>query len=331
MKHLSWFSLPVGALMGYGYASVCIIEALQRKKIRVDFDKEIAPVGINFIQPEYYKTYKKQYKIGYTPWESTVIPDAWRYLMESQDELWTTSQFCKEVYANYDIDTTVVPHGIDPEVFKIQERTLVDKFIFYHIGSPTEGKGSQRVVDAFLDLFDGQDDKMLVLKSTGETNARWTDKKGFYHGNAGNHPQIQVVKFDLTVEDMSHLYNIAHCFVYPSNGEGFGLIPFQAMATGIPILVTNGTGMKDFAHYGLPLKCEPEEAHGIHLGMWDKPDEQHLRELMQHVVDNWEAENKRAIQNARIIHATQTWDIVADQIVDLIGDKIESQSIMYPN
>jgi len=315
-------------MMGYGYASVCLIQALQRKEVRVDFMSEKAPVHLNFIQPEWYQRPNlKQYRIGYTPWESTVIPDGWPALMNAQDEIWTPSNFCKDVFARYGIESKVVPHGIDPEVYSISERTLNDKFIFFHIGSPTERKGSQLVVDAFVDLFEGNDDVQLLLKSSGPTNARWRDKKDVYRGNAGNHPQISVVEFDISTEDMAKLYHRSHCFVYPSNGEGFGLIPFQAMATGMPTIVTDATAMSDFAHYGLPLKSTPEEGYGIHLGEWAAPDEDHLRELMLHVYANWAEENKRAIQNARIIHNTQTWDHVAQQVLDILGDKLNSRWI----
>lgn len=324
-KHLSWYSSPTGAMMGYGYASLCLIEALQRQKVRVDFLSEKAPVHISFIQPEWYQTPKQtQYKVGYTPWESTVIPLHWKEYMDFEDEIWTTSSFCQEIFANYDIESKVVPHGVDPEVFFINERTLGDQFIFYHAGSPTERKGGQLVVDAFVELFDDRDDVRLLMKSTGPTNARWTDKHGNYHGNAGNHPRIDVVEFDLTVEDMAKLYHRTNCFVYPSSGEGFGLLPFQAIATGMPTILTNATGMTDFSNLAIPLNWTEDDGVGIHLGKWAKPDYKHLKELMLHVVDNWEEENKKAVQNARILHGSKTWDHVAMQVVDILGDKLDA-------
>jgi glycosyltransferase involved in cell wall biosynthesis len=310
--------------MGYGYASVCLIEALQRQQVRVDFMNETAPAHISFIQPPWYQTpHKKQYSVGYTPWESSVLPEGWKGPMDEQDEIWTPSKYCQEVFANYDIEAKVVPHGIDPEIYSINERILNKPFVFYHAGSPTERKGSQLVVDAFIDLFEGNSDVILLLKSSGPTNARWRDKKGHYHGNAAKHPQIQVVEFGVEVEDMARLYHRAHCFVYPSNGEGFGLIPFQAIATGMPTILTDATALSDFAHLGIPLKSTPEEGYGIHKGMWAAPDKDHLRELMLKVYENWEEENKKAVQNARILHATQTWDHVAKQVVDILGDHLE--------
>lgn len=322
MKHLSWYSSPTGEMMGYGYAAVSLIQALQREQVRVDFLNEDAPVHISFIQPEWYQTpSKSQYSIGYTPWESSEIPDSWPEYMQAVDEIWTTSSYCKDVYAKYGIESTVVPHGIDPEVFQINERTLTDKFVFFHAGSPTERKGSQYVVDAFLELFGTNDDVILLLKSTGPTNARWVGNSQ-YHGNAGNHPRIHVVEFDISHEDMAQLYYRSHCFVYPSRGEGFGLLPFQALATGVPTILTNATGMTDFAHYGIPLKWKETKGYGIHLGNWAEPDYEDLKVQMLSVFNNWGEYNKKAIQNARIIHNTQTWGHIAKDIITLLGDKI---------
>lgn len=323
IKHLSWYSAPTGAFMGYGYASVCIIEALQRQRIRVDFMNSEAPVHLSFIQPEWYQVPNyDQYRIGYTPWESSEIPSSWKGLMDQQDEIWTTSTYCQEVFANYGIDSIIIPHGIDPEVFTINERTMTDKFVFYHAGGPTDRKGGQKVVDAFVELFEDNDSVHLLMKSSGPTNARWIDKHDTYHGNAGNHPRIHVVESDIDVYDMAKLYHRANCFVYPSNGEGFGLLPFQAIATGMPTILTDATGMSDFAKWGIGLKSSPAEGEGLHLGKWVQPDLDDLREKMLYVYNNWEEANKKAVQNARILHNTQTWDHVANQIYGLIGDKL---------
>jgi glycosyltransferase involved in cell wall biosynthesis len=160
------------------------------------------------------------------------------------------------------------------------------------------------------------------MKSSGPTNARWIDGEEYY-GNAGNHPRINVIEHDLELEDMAKLYNAAHCCVYPGNGEGFGLIPFQAIATGLPTIVTDLTGTADFAHYSMPLKATWGPGEGIHLGDWAIPDFDHLCELMEHVVNNWEDEKKKAMHSANIIHNTQTWDHVIDQMINLLGEKVE--------
>src|SRR5205807_7448785 len=56
------------------------------------------------------------------------------------------------------------------------------------------------------------------------------------------------------------LYQNAHCYLQPSRGEGFGLQPLQALACGIPTILTDAHGHKDFAHLGLGLSSKMAKA-----------------------------------------------------------------------
>lgn len=319
---IAWFTPPVGAAVGYGYAAVNLIKALQDRGVKVAFNSYDSKVHISFVQPQLYEGQVGQYRIGYTPWESTEIPAAWVDQINERDEFWTTSRWCQKVFQNYGLDPTVVHHGIDPEDFPIFDRSVSDKFNFLHIGEPTERKGGQRVVNAFVDLFEGRDDIRLIMKANGEVSARWRDQRGQYHGNAALHPQITVHTDRFSSAQMRHLYHTAHCMVYPTNGEGFGLIPFQAIATGLPTICTNATACSDFAEMSMPLKSTPIEGYGIHLGEWADPDLTHLKELMMKAVDDWESEKQKAIRSARVIHEEMKWSDVASLVLLLLGDKI---------
>lgn len=318
---ISWFTPPIGDRVGYGYAAVSLIRAIQKKRVKVVFNSNEPLVHISFIQPEYYNGEPNQHKIGYTPWESTEIPQAWPFYMGQQDEMWTTSRFCQAIFAKYDIESKVVSHGIDPNYFTIYDRYVGDKFYFFHMGGPTGRKGGQKVVDTFIDLFDGNKDVQLILKSNGPTETRWRTKKRYF-GSAKNHPQIYAIEKHLEIDQLVALYHQAHCMVYPSNGEGFGLIPFQALATGMPTICTNATGCTEFATMSEPLNWERADGYGVHLGQWAEPDTEHLRELMLKVYNNYKECKKKALHAAHIIHEEQTWDCIADQVLEILGDKI---------
>lgn len=325
---ISWFTLPVGSGVGYGYAAVSLIRAIQSKLIKVSYDSTEPLVHISFIQPEYYSGINDQYRIGYTPWESTVVPDSWPMVMKSMDEIWTTSKFCKDVYRDYGIESIVVPHGIDPEVFPIMERTVADKFVFFHVGGPTQRKGGQRVVDAFLKVFDNEKykDVYLLMKSNGDSEARWYED-GSYKGNVDTHPKIQVITSAIDEYDMGKLYQAGHCMVYPTNGEGFGLIPFQAIATGMPTICTDATGCADFAKLSVPLDYAWTSGEGVHLGEWIEPSFDDLCDKMLYVYENWEEVKKETLKNAYVIQEEQTWEVVASQVIGLLGDKIYEKAI----
>lgn len=324
MKQVGWFSPPgIGDKMGYGYAAVMLIKALQEHDVKVAYDNREVKCHISFIQPEFYSGNLDQYRIGYTPWESSVVPDSWQSTMSVMQEIWTPSQYCVDIFEENNLNKIIrkVPHGIDPELWKVENRYLTDKFVFLHIGGPTARKGGQRVVDAFLDLFDGNDDVMLVLKSNEDTECRFYEN-GVDFKSASHHPQIAAIGYQVSVEDLVKIYNQAHCLVYPTNGEGFGLIPFQGIATGLPTIVTNATACADFANLSVPLDSKPTPGVGVHLGDWVEPDPDDLRDKMKYVYDNYNEVKEKTLESARLIHNTQTWHHVAAQVIDILGEKI---------
>lgn len=324
MNKIGWFSPPgIGEGMGYGYAAVKTIRGLQNAGVTVSYDNREVKCHISFIQPEFYSGNSDQYRIGYTPWESSEIPDTWFSIMNTMQEIWTPSNYCKDIFEDNKVNKIirVVPHGIDGDIWRIENRYLTDKFVFLHVGGPTARKGGQRVVDAFLDLFDGNKDVMLILKSNESTETRFYED-GVNFRSAKHHPQILNIDQSIEVEDLVKIYNKSHCLVYPTNGEGFGLIPFQGIATGLPTITTNATACADFAELSIPLDSKPAPGNGVHLGDWVEPDLDDLRDKMKYVFDNFNEVKEKTLHSANIIHATQTWDHVGRMIIDILGEKI---------
>lgn len=327
MRQIGWFSPPgIGEGMGYGYAAVRTIKALQSCGVEVLYDNRETKCHISFIQPEFYSGNLDQYRVGYTPWESSVIPDFWPETMNQMQEIWTPSTFCANIFEEYKVNDIirVVPHGIDGELWKIENRYIRDKFIFLHIGGPAERKGGQRVVDAFLDLFDGNKDVLLILKSNEATECRFYEN-GVDFKSARYHPQILSIDYSVDVEDLIKIYNQSHCLVYPTNGEGFGLIPFQGIATGLPTIVTNATACADFAEMSVPLDSSPAPGKGVHLGDWVNPDLDDLRDKMKYVYENFDEVKEKTLHSANVIHSTQTWDHIGRMIIDIFGEKISQR------
>ena len=93
MKKISWFSVQntdiSGALwssQGYTNAAVSTITSIQEKGVAVSFNDPEIPFHINFCQPYQYQL-NNTYNVGYTPWESTKIPEGWHYNMNVCDEI----------------------------------------------------------------------------------------------------------------------------------------------------------------------------------------------------------------------------------------------------
>jgi glycosyltransferase involved in cell wall biosynthesis len=326
MKKISWFSLNHEDASGeswfspgYFNAALSTIKALQKEECAVFYNRSDIPFHVNFCPPTYYQ-FNSKYTIGYTPWETTKIPGHWIDNMRKCDEVWTTSNFVKNVYEEHKVNANiyVIPHGVS-EDFKIIERELTSTFNFLHIGGDSKRKNAQMAVDAFLELYDGNNDFRLILKYNKFCMAE------VYLNNrlvpASLHPQIVAIPENLSTEDLIMLYHKAHCLIYPTMGEGFGMIPFEAIATGLPTIVTNLTGCADFAQYAMALDADLNKAtwndqlYASDTGDWASPDFEHLLELMENVVSEYEDVKKFFVKSARILHSEWSWDSTAAKIL----------------
>ena len=326
MKKISWFSLnnvdASGELwqsQGYFNAALNTIQALQSKKCAVFYNRDDIDFHINFLPPHYYQV-KNKYVVGYTPWESTKVPESWLYNMRRCNEIWATSNFVKDIYIENQVNANVhvIPHGVSPE-FSIYERELTGKFNFLHVGGDSKRKNAQMVVDAFLELYEGDMDYQLVLNYN-----KFCHAEAYVDGQlrqASHHPQIVGIPDIFNTDDLVSLYHKCHCMVYPTMGEGFGMIPFESIATGMPTIVTNLTGTADFAKYSIPLSAKFVEAewnshsYNTDTGLWASPDFEELLDLMTHVVNEYDDFKKYALRSARILHSEWSWESTADKIL----------------
>jgi glycosyltransferase involved in cell wall biosynthesis len=60
-------------------------------------------------------------------------------------------------------------------------------------------------------------------------------------------PNIKISRISATDEDLRAAYSTAHCLIYPSKYEGFGLPPLEAMACGCPVITCNNSSISEVA------------------------------------------------------------------------------------
>jgi len=298
---------------GYGYAGENIVKSLNNLGHFVPFQDPKSKVQFNFSQPAHFKLHKNQYQISYTPWESTVIPEDWKEYIDACDEIWTTSDWCANVFEDngYKVDK-VYPHGIDPiwKPYKRQDDGIIK---FLHVGEPAPRKAGQMVVESFISLFGNNPEYSLTIKADQINTTRVYNN--FIDKNIIGAPEklysnINLITEVLTNEELVQLYNSHDVLIYPSYGEGFGFIPFQALATGMPTICTNG-----WAHYEKylgPLKLKSKIIDSPwpfpHKGKVFEPNRQHLLELMRDVSINFKAYSNYYFAQSTKIHKDYNWD-----------------------
>jgi glycosyltransferase involved in cell wall biosynthesis len=306
----------VGVECGYGYAAVELIKAWQRLGVPVwSFDRD-APVIFNFGQPHYYERIEGKLNIGYSPWESTGVPDAWLENMSHMDEIWTPCQANKEWYqdAGLEVPVRVLPHGVNAEHYPPVKRELPEDGVlkFLHIGEPTPRKGGDVAYRAFKAAFGERSDVLLTLKGRPRFNP--------YGEN------VQVISDRYSQEEMRDLYLSHHALVYPTNGEGFGFIPFNGAATCMPTFVTNWSAPLDYMHYCWPIEISAlvEPDYEPHIGLWAEPSEISLTYWMKHFTKYPQEYFDIAWDNGNVLQSDWSWDIIGSMALEFMNESLNS-------
>lgn len=301
---------------GYGYATVNMISSLERLGYQVSKNDSSADVEIWFDQPHHWKWSKGTYRIGYHPWESTRLKDGWVEKMNECDEVWTPSPVIAKWYQEYagvDVPVFVYEHGVDP-IWKKKPRPVTDKFNFLHVGAEASRKGGVETMRAFRRAFPHNRDVELNLKIIS---------KGW---NIGRFNRINVINEKMSLDELIALYHNNHVYVYPSYGEGFGLTPLQAMATGMPtITVPAWAPYADFLDPKLSI-----DSHFIgspwptlHPGNMLKPKLDDIIDAMRYAYDNYDAVEAEAQERVSQITDYYDWDRLTKIAFDDLAHRLE--------
>lgn len=149
-------------------------------------------------------------------------------------------------------------------------------------------------VQAFRDAFGDRADVHLTIK------AYKRPKETFTYNN------VTTVDGSVSTEDLVKLYHDHHCLVYPSWGEGFGMIPLEALGTGMPVICTEAWA--PYKDYIIPLSSKPHPSPWkIHHGNMYKPDYNELVSHYRMVYDEYEATAERAWKQAPAVHDEFNW------------------------
>lgn len=202
----------------------------------------------------------------------------------SLDQLWATSTYAQSVYESNGVEPErikYIPLYADTERFypliesgghaltrKAEqgdwEPTPEDPIKFLMVGKFENRKASLVALSAWLSFFEEhplRDCVQLLCKFSTTVRAR-TEREILHEamGVLSRYPaaarRVQQVKGGDT--DMLALYNECDCLLMPSRSEGVGLPVYEAMACGLPCIITPYSSFADImdedAHIILPYK-----------------------------------------------------------------------------
>ncbi len=151
---------------------------------------------------------------------------------------------------------TIIPNPINTEIFykAIRQETEAEKIVIVYSGRIHPEKGIEILIDAAREIFRTNSEIILRLIGTWDI-----DKSG---GGEKYAAELRERAGDLPIEftgaiskpvDLAEELRAGHIYVYPSvadKGEAFGIAPLEAMALGLPVIVSELDCFKDFVEDG---------------------------------------------------------------------------------
>ena len=268
----------------------------------------------------------QRYSVGFTFWETNRLPNYWVDLCNDMDEIWTCSTAMQKVFIESGVHRPVHEFklGVDPNIYSPKLRTPHSTFTFLSMGSPSSRKNSQMAIDAFLRLYEGNDNYRLIYKSNGEPDGRIFRGREMH---SLRHPQIEVIDDEVSHERLGEIYDMADCLIYPTSGEGWGNIPFQAIAKGIPTICTNVLACTEFADMSVPLDFNWStwrmSGRYENCGLWAEPIFDDLCDKMIHVANNYEQIAQHTYNSALYINENMTWEKVSQPYIKRAWEILE--------
>ena len=273
------------------------------------------------------------------PWEFGTLPAAWVKALEQVDEVWANSNYVRQVYVDSGVMPAKIkylPHGIDPARFRPDVAPLPlkteKKFKFLFVGGTIIRKGPDLLLQAYLDTFTAADDVCLVIKDFGGKTvyAGQTLSDKIREAQAKpNAPEILYLDQELSGEDIPRLYTACDCLVHPYRGEGFGLPVLEAMACGLPVVVTAGGSADDFAVEGLAYRIPASKAslgmevggmRLMHNGWWLEPNFEVLKKTLREITQNVTEAKAMGQRATEVVRRDWTWERAAKIAAELLND-----------
>ena len=272
-------------------------------------------------------------RIGFTMFETTKIPPDWpKICNKTCDLLIVPSEENKKVFKNCGVKVPieVIPLWVD-NTYKYYDRPKRKTFTFLFVGGVDDHnrKGWYELQKAFKQEFKNEKDVRLIFKCL------FINIHNEMALQIMEDDRIKFVKGKLKNKELNKLYKKADCFVFASHGEGFGLPPLEAMATGLPTIVTDWMGCKEFVDNKIcyPLKVDKlEEAlypdtYGD-VGDWAYISVKGLRKQMRYVYENREEAKQKGKLAAKVVNEKFRFKHFNYKLEDIVSNMEDGNHIV---
>lgn len=249
-------------------------------------------------------------------------PQALRHAAAVSDHIITISETSKkDIVEKFQIDpqkitvTPLAPHplavGGGPLLSKEEVKNELSPYILF-VGTIEPRKNVPTLIYAFAQIAASVPHRLIIAgrayKGLGEVNAAITKTK--------MDQRVQLLDF-VSPEHLTALYQKADLFVWPSIYEGWGFPPQEAMATGTPVIVSNGGALPEVV--GEAGIVVPFQTNNLNARLYDTGFETALaQQILTVLIDKEKQAKMRDLGLQRVKEFT--WERVANQTIQVYKD-----------
>jgi len=268
-----------------------IIEAKKHGKIFIlERGSSHYSYQMNILKEEYEKQGLK-YEQNFSVWQRELLE------YELADYISIPSSFVKRTFIEQGIDERkllINPYGVDLSSFR-QIKKEDNTFRIIYAGGGTLQKGYHYLLQAFYELnlpnaevwhLGSVNNEIKPFLNKYQTE-NWVLK--------GHQPQNELYKF----------YSQGSVFVLPSIQDGFGMVIFQAMACGLPVILSKNTGGYD------AITKDGEEGFVIPIR-----DVKTLKEKILYLYENQNIAKEMGQKAKKRVSSGFTWDDYGDRYIE---------------
>jgi glycosyltransferase-like protein len=198
-----------------------------------------------------------------------------RAIREADAWLTVSALWRDRLAETFAVDATVCSNGVDIDRFRPDPDGLEGDLrarlgigpgpVFLCVGGVEERKNTLNAVDAFARLLAVRPDAKLVIAGGASLLDHGEYQKEFRQrltetGEAAASVSLLGVVAD---KDMPRLYRLASALVFASVKEGFGLCVLEAMASGVPVVVSAIEPFINYLSAADAIWCDPLSARSI--------------------------------------------------------------------
>lgn len=274
-----------------------------------------------------------QFKVYFIDNESTLMLQENVDGLAEADEIWTGNFYARDACIASGLDPNkvfVYEHGLISDIYSRKLRGQNHQIKFLHVDSGSQRKGAQYAVLAFNAIRSIYGDQVaLTLKFTDKQSNKYIsiDNVNKYIEECPElGPGISSITGNFTPEDLVLFEQQHDVMVYPSEGEGFGIIPLEALATGMPTICT-----KEWSSYSEFFKNHAIEARMGRNGIqWNfkfggdvvVPRVSSIIEKMSEVIENIEEVSRYYYDQSPAVIEKYDWQKITNSFMESFIDRV---------